>query len=174
MSCGRCVTRDRLTAFPDAHAWEPINYAGRWRWDRYRRFSASRPPVRPAADPWASRPIHSAVFIGAPLSLAVWTNDDSDRETEPVTIKPRGAAKAAINVSWFKHSGPGVVVFTPPSTPLPELQGTTTTSVVFKQPGEYVIRVRADNFGRLDTSPGNQCCWTNGYVNVTVTPSATP
>ena len=135
------------------------------------RFSptgpAGRGPMGIKADP-------QRVSIGAPLSLAVWTNDDSDRETEPVTIKPRAAAKAAINVSWFKHSGPGVVVFTPPSTPLPELQGTATTSVVFKQPGEYVIRVRADNFGRLDTSPGNQCCWTNGYVNVTVTPSATP
>jgi hypothetical protein len=114
------------------------------------------------------------VSVGAPLSLTVWTNDDSDRETEPVTIKPRAGAKAAINVSWFKHSGPGVVIFTPPSTPLPELQGTATTSVVFKQPGEYVIRVRTDNFGRLDTSPGNQCCWTNGYVNVTVTPGVTP
>jgi hypothetical protein len=32
-----------------------------------------------------------------------------------------------------------------------------------------VLRVRADNFGRVDTSAGNQCCWTNGYVKVTVT-----
>ena len=42
----------------------------------------------------------------------------------------------------------------------------TTT---FEQPGEYLICVRADSFGRIDSSAGNQCCWTNGYVKVTVT-----
>jgi hypothetical protein len=131
------------------------------------RFSPTGPtgrgPVGMQADP-------QRVSVGAPLSLAVWTNDDSVREKEPVPIKPRAGEKAAINVSWYKHSGPGDVVFTPPRTPIAELQGTATTSAVFKQPGEYLIRVRADNFGRLDTSPGNQCCWTNGYVRVTVTP----
>jgi hypothetical protein len=38
----------------------------------------------------------------------------------------------------------------------------------FSMPGEYVIRVRIDNFGG-DSSPGNQCCWSNGYVRVRVT-----
>ena len=33
----------------------------------------------------------------------------------------------------------------------------TTT---FEQPGEYLICVRADSFGRIDSSAGNQCCWT--------------
>ena len=106
--------------------------------------------------------------VGMPLSLSVWTNDDSEREKEPVPIKR--TEKSAINVSWYKHAGPGIVVFTPPRTALAELQGMATASAVFKQPGEYVIRVRSDNFGRVDTSPGNQCCWTNGYIRVTVTP----
>lgn len=110
------------------------------------------------------------VTAGAALPLTVWTNDDSEREQEPVPVKQRAGGKAAINVNWYKHSGPGEVVFTPPRTPIAELQGMAATSAVFKQPGEYVIRVRADNFGRVDTSPGNQCCWTNGYVRVTVTP----
>ena len=44
----------------------------------------------------------------------------------------------------------------------------STTTATFKQPGDYVIRGRVDNFGRVDTSAGNQCCWTNGYVKVTV------
>jgi hypothetical protein len=131
------------------------------------RFSSSGPagrgPMGIQADP-------QRVAAGAPLSLTVWTNDDSEREKEPVQVKSRAGVRAAINVTWFKHSGPGDVVFTPQRTPIAELQGSATTSAVFKQPGEYVIRVRADNFGRLDTSPGNQCCWTNGYVKVTVTP----
>ena len=40
----------------------------------------------------------------------------------------------------------------------------------FDTPGEYIIRVRVDTFSAAgDSSPGNQCCWTNGYVNVSVT-----
>ncbi len=38
----------------------------------------------------------------------------------------------------------------------------------FSMPGEYMIRVRIDNFGG-DSAPGNQCCWSNGYVRVSVT-----
>ena len=124
---------------------------------------AGRGPVGMQADPVQAR-------VGAPLPLTMWTSDDSVREPEPVPIATKGKPKAAINVTWYKHSGPGPVVFDPPKAPIAELQGTATTSATFKQPGEYVIRVRTDNFGRLDTSPGNQCCWTNGYVKVTVTP----
>ncbi len=108
--------------------------------------------------------------VGAPLALTIWITDDSVREKDPVPIATKGAAKAAINVIWQKHSGPGPVVFSPPKVPIAELAATAMTSATFTQPGQYVIRVRADNFGRLDTSPGNQCCWTNGYVKVTVKP----
>jgi hypothetical protein len=109
--------------------------------------------------------------VGSPLSLTILAADDSVREKEPVTVASRRESKTgAINVTWFKHSGPGPVVFSPAKEPIAQLEGTATTAATFTQPGEYVIRVRADNFGRLDTSAGNQCCWTNGYVKVTVTP----
>jgi hypothetical protein len=39
----------------------------------------------------------------------------------------------------------------------------------FDTPGEYVIRVRIDNFTSGDSGMGNQCCWSNGYVRVGVT-----
>jgi len=39
----------------------------------------------------------------------------------------------------------------------------------FDTPGDYMIRIRIDNFGG-DSAPGNMCCWTNGYVRVSVTP----
>ena len=38
----------------------------------------------------------------------------------------------------------------------------------FDAPGEYVIRIRIDNFTARDSGPGNQCCWSNGYVRVRV------
>ncbi len=123
---------------------------------------AGRGPTGIQADPVQAS-------VGAPLSLSIWIADDSVREKDPIPSKRQ--AKAALNVNWYKHSGPGAVVFSPSKSPLAELQGTATTSATFNRPGEYVIRVRADNFGRLDTSAGNQCCWTNGYVKIKVTPN---
>jgi len=130
------------------------------------RFSpegvAGRGPVGIHADTVQTR-------AGLPLPLAIWITDDSVREEEPVVIKQR-EGRASMNVTWFKHSGPGPVVFSRPREGITQLKGTAATSAIFKVPGEYVIRVRADNFGRVDTSPGNQCCWTNGYVKVNVAP----
>jgi hypothetical protein len=125
---------------------------------------AGRGPSGIEADP-------ARASVGAPLTLTILVVDDSVREKAEIAIKERdGGAKAAINVAWFKHSGPGPVVFSEPKAGIAQLEGTATTTATFKQAGEYVIRVRADNFGRIDTSAGNQCCWTNGYVKVTVTP----
>lgn len=106
--------------------------------------------------------------VGTPLPLTVWLKDDSQREADAVQVKERGAARPAINVNWYKHTGPGPVVFEPRRTGLTALEGTATSAVTFTQPGSYTLRVRADNFGRTDTSAGNQCCWTNGYIKVTV------
>jgi hypothetical protein len=38
----------------------------------------------------------------------------------------------------------------------------------FDTPGDYVIRIRIDSFSNRDSAPGNQCCWSNGYVRVRV------
>ena len=132
------------------------------------RFSpkgaAGRGPAGIQADPVQAK-------VAAPVALSVWTTDDSVREVDPVPMKPQRQGKGgAINVSWYKHAGPGPVAFSASKVPIEKLEGTAATSVTFAQPGEYVLRVKADNFGRVDTSPGNQCCWTNGYVKVTVTP----
>ena len=107
--------------------------------------------------------------VDTPLPLTVWIHDDSVREEEPLAVRRRRRDAAALNVTWFKHAGPGSVVFSPHTEPIAETEGMATTTATFEQPGEYVIRVRADNFGRIDSSAGNQCCWTNGYVKVTVT-----
>jgi hypothetical protein len=123
---------------------------------------AGRGPTGIQADP-------AKISVGMPLPVSVWIADDSTREEEPIVVKQR-QGRPSMNVVWFKHSGPGPVAFSSAKESIPQLSGTAATSATFKTPGEYVIRVRADNFGRVDTSPGNQCCWTNGYVKVTVTP----
>jgi hypothetical protein len=110
--------------------------------------------------------------VGVPLPLSIWIHDDSDRITDPTPVRERGGSNPAMNVNWFKHSGPvgAAITFDPPRNPIQELKGMASTTATFERPGEYVVRVTADNFGRLDTSSGNQCCWTNGYIKVTVTP----
>ena len=109
--------------------------------------------------------------VGAPLPLTIWVHDDSNRIEDPTPVRERANPNnGAINVSWAKHQGPvgAMIKFDPVRTPLKELQGTVSTTATFERPGDYLIRVTADNFGRLDTSSGNQCCWTNGYIKVTV------
>jgi hypothetical protein len=132
------------------------------------RFKPDGPTGR---GPTGIRVDSQQVAVGAALPLTIYLEDDSVREPDPVPFKPRGgAAKHAINVTWYKHSGPGTVTFDPPQSGIAELKGQASTSATFTAPGEYLLRVRADNFGRFDTSPGNQCCWTNGFIRVTVKP----
>ncbi len=96
------------------------------------------------------------VSVGAALDIRVWMEDRGERDPIPV------------NMLWFKHQGPGDVTFEPRSAKTAPGGGDATTSVRFSAPGEYLLRVRVDNFGITDSAPGQQCCWTNGYVKVTV------
>ena len=45
-----------------------------------------------------------------------------------------------------------------------------TTQVTFSEPGDYVVRLRVDNFMAPDSKFDNQCCWSNAYIPVTVIP----
>ena len=86
-----CVTADRPSACRQARRPEPTSSAGRWPWDRCHRFSVSSPTARPAAAPRASRPIPCRPRLARRSPLAVWINDDSVREKDPVPIKPRAS-----------------------------------------------------------------------------------
>jgi hypothetical protein len=82
----------------------------------------------------------------------------------------RGGEEAERNtplgLAWVKHSGPGDVTFSDPRPKLEGLDVKATTTATFSAPGEYVLRVHAMDTTGADGS--NQCCWTNGYVRVTV------
>lgn len=108
--------------------------------------------------------------VGTPVALAIFLVDDSDHEKEPIPVKRD--VVPSMNATWFKHSGPvgALVTFEPARQALPEPQGKAETMATFSAPGEYVIRVRGDNFGSIDSLPDDQCCWTNGYWKVQVAP----
>jgi len=112
-----------------------------------------------------------------PMTLTVWVADDA--KVPPGT--PARAAKATpVSVAWSKFRGPGQVTFSAErpaieidnwNPPAPAVfAGKATTSVTFSEPGEYVLRVVANDVSG-DGGRGFQCCWTNAFVNVNVKPA---
>jgi hypothetical protein len=107
--------------------------------------------------------------VGQPIELAAWLHEDGVHEPEPIPVKRD--VIPSLNATWFKHSGPvaAQVQFNPPKQPIAEAQGKATTTAVFSEPGDYVVRLRGDSFGNIDSAADDQCCWTNGYWKVHVT-----
>ena len=128
---------------------------------------------------------------GELLTLTVNVEDPSVRDP----TDHRFGEPLDIAVSWFKHQGPpGEIEWVRHlSTPLPAAPegaaaaraprmppanqitvsggaGSASVQARFASPGEYMLRVRVDQFASApDSSGGDQCCWTNGYVRVRVT-----
>jgi hypothetical protein len=91
-----------------------------------------------------------------------------------------------VGTEWVLHQGPAGAV---PEFSVPLITGReraqpggesgtsgnngweeVTTQATFSEPGEYVVRLRADNFQAPDSKFDNVCCWSNAYIPVTVTP----
>lgn len=102
-----------------------------------------------------------------PVTLTVWVTDDLYKD--PVE-RPRPDAPA-ITVSWSKFRGPGAVTFDNPKPEVDKTDGKATTTASFIMPGEYILRAQV-NDSSGDGGGGNQCCWTNIHVKVTVSPGA--
>jgi len=90
------------------------------------------------------------VAVGDPLTLSVWVDHPDDRSW----------------VAWTLHQGAGRVTFAESEMWVPKAEGVSTTTARFGEPGEYLIRVQA-----IDSPTSSfefHCCWTNGYIPVTV------
>jgi len=132
------------------------------------------------------------VSVGSPLTLSVNATDPSERDPDDSR-----SAEIPLRVIWSQLQGPGRVEYTrhesnpeeaeeddddaadarrrreprgPQVIPLSEGHGTARVIVTFSVPGEYLMLAQVDNFGAADSGSGDQCCWTNGYVKVNVTP----
>ena len=98
-----------------------------------------------------------------------YTQHESNPEVEVEEEEQDSAAAARIGAVAVAArqdrvaSGPQII-------PLSEGQGTASVIVTFSVPGEYIMRARVDNFSAPDSSDNDNCCFTNGYVRVTVTP----
>ncbi len=107
--------------------------------------------------------VEKSATVGKPLSLTVFATDDG----AGVGALSRGGAP--VTLTWFTHQGPAQVTFAPPGSRLTPTGGKATTTATFSQPGDYVLRVRA-NDSDVTAAGHAQCCWTNAYVKVRVTP----
>lgn len=138
--------------------------------------SGNTPPVikfdpngRPGQGPSG---VTTALKVTMPnhVALTVWAMDDNVRKREN-----EGRPGPALGLVWSKYRGPGRVTFGD-SAPEIDDTGKAATTATFSEPGAYTLRVLAwDASGAQGPvmAVGFQCCWTNGYVNVTVTPALT-
>lgn len=107
--------------------------------------------------------------VGRPETLELWASDDGTLATQ----FSRGDASASagpVTVTWIEHRGPAPVSFEPPSSRVPNSGGRVTTQVTFGQPGTYVLRARVNDDSGVASAGYEQCCWTNGFIEFTVTP----
>ena len=130
------------------------------------------------------------ISVGSPLTLSVNVMDPSERDREDFRFREA----IPLRVVWSQLQGPGRVEYTrhepnpeveeeedddadsrrrpeprgPQVIPLSEGHGTARVIVTFLAPGEYLMLAQVDNWSAPDSSSGDQCCWTNGYVRVRV------
>jgi hypothetical protein len=100
---------------------------------------------------------------GQPLPISVWASDDG----KSPAARGRGAAPQ-VQLAWFKHQGPGAVTFKPATGRAAAAGEQVTTQATFAAAGDYIVRVRANDSSGVAGAGHAQCCWTNGFVKVTV------
>jgi len=130
------------------------------------RFSEKGPEARGPGG-YTGGPLTATA--GQPLTITVWASDDGRSPAAALgAAAGRGAAAASVTLAWFKHQGPGKVTFTPATGRAAAAGAQATTSAVFSVPGDYIVRIRANDSSGVTGAGHAQCCWTNGFVKVTV------
>ncbi|MBI2150212.1 MAG: hypothetical protein HYU27_06360, partial [Acidobacteria bacterium] len=94
------------------------------------------------------------------VTLAVWLTDDGRQN-------PGVQAAARLSASWSKFRGPGGVQFANPKPEIDKADGKAATTATFTAPGEYILRLQA-NDSSGEGGGGFQCCWTTAHVKVVV------
>src|SRR5580700_11089321 len=110
-----------------------------------------------------------------PVQLNLWVADDAS-----VAPGARRPSTPPVTISLSKYRGPGSVTFTPErpvaekaefkAPPSATFTGKVTASAKFSQPGEFILRVVANDWSGVGGA-GFQCCWTNAQIKVSVSPA---
>jgi len=103
--------------------------------------------------------------VGKPIEISVWAKDDGKSSG---SVASAGRAAVPVSIAWFLHQGPGKVTFSAPTARIPTTGGNASTTATFNEPGNFVLRVRANDASGVAGAGHSQCCWSNGFVKVTV------
>jgi hypothetical protein len=114
--------------------------------------------------------------LSDPVELKLWVADDA--AISAGAARPRSPV---VTLSWSKFRGPGEVTFEHARPAVQSMEfakppnavfgGKATTTATFSEPGEYILRVVANDWSG-DGGRGFQCCWTNAQVKVMVRAAA--
>jgi hypothetical protein len=108
---------------------------------------------------------------GAPVTLMVWSRDDGKPST---SVGSAGRSNVPVTLTWFAHQSPPAaaagrgVTFVPATSRVDASGGQASTQATFAAPGDYLVRVRANDASGVAGAGHAQCCWTNGFVKVVV------
>jgi hypothetical protein len=105
--------------------------------------------------------------VNQPVPISVWVQDPKDTASEGAASGSGRGPSSIATVSLHHYRGPGKVTFDKARIPVPKQGDMVTAAATFSAPGEYMLRVQANDESG-EGGGGFQCCWTNTYVKVTV------
>ncbi|MCB1671661.1 MAG: hypothetical protein R3F41_09940 [Gammaproteobacteria bacterium] len=106
--------------------------------------------------------------VGEPLTVNAYVSDDGAGSGLAAMFLGGGNAKPPVTLTWLKQQGPGKVMFSESTARIPVDGAWTSTEVTFDKPGDYLLRARLNEFTGMEMAGHAQCCWTNGFVKVSV------
>ena len=139
-------------------------------------FQSDRPAL---AGPPSSIAASLTAALSTPLALTAWITDEPAKLNVATALLTTTADAALLEragvrnlppvvVTWSLFRGPAAVTFDNQRPAVSRAdQGKTTAQATFSAPGEYVLRLQANDQSG-DGGGGFQCCWTNAHVRVTV------
>jgi hypothetical protein len=158
----------------------PLSLNVLWRLEPFKDADGDTPPYIGFSNdgPFVNGPIGQSetltAKVGAPLPLTIWLADDAIDNSTRSNIK-----RPVATVHWIPFRGSAVkfdnrapavekadLKSPPAGTPF---NGKATTTVTFTSPGNYILDVQGNDATGVGGG-GNQCCWTNAKVAVSVQP----
>jgi hypothetical protein len=160
----------------------PASLSTLWELSPFKDATGNAPPFIGFAEqgPFVQGPRGQSETLAAtamkPTPVTLWIADDAS--VVAGAVRPR---TPAVVLGLSKFRGPGTVTFSndkpaietvdfaaPPHT---VFHGKAVTNATFSEPGEYVLRVQANDWSG-EGGRGFQCCWSNAEVKVSVKAAA--
>jgi hypothetical protein len=144
-----------------------------WEISPFKEATGNTPPVlrfETGASNQGPKPItvNMATPVDKPMVLPLTIADDAKLPSANARLRPIPVA-----ITWSKYRGPGVVTFAATKPAIEKttgdaaFNGKASTTAMFSEPGEYLLRVVGNDLSGSGGG-GYQCCWTNAFVKVSV------